>query len=120
MSLTPKLLLSAIINVYDKESNTDDLDYDTPIFSLCHLFPGLSSPMNKTKEAEEEKNNDDDDEGEGEDEMVVDTGENKEKENKQTYEQGYRIKSYGNSHYWVPNGVIATTSQYYSKLSESH
>ena len=104
--------------------NTDEFDCDTPIISLRHLFRGLSSPMNKTKEAEEEdndveeKNNDDDDEGE--DEMVVDTGENKEKENKQKYEQGYRIKSYGNSHYWVPNGVIATTSQYYSKLSESH
>lgn len=27
--------------------NTDELDYDTPIFSLRHLFRGLSSPMNE-------------------------------------------------------------------------
>jgi hypothetical protein len=25
---------------------TDELDYDAPIFSLRHLFRGLSSPMN--------------------------------------------------------------------------
>ena len=26
---------------------TDELDYDAPIFSLRHLFRGLSSPMNE-------------------------------------------------------------------------
>jgi hypothetical protein len=88
--------------------------------------------MNKTKskededaeEVEEEDDNveeeNDDDDDEGEDEMAADTGENEEKENKRKYERGYRMENYGTSHYWVPNGVIATTSQYYSKLSESH
>ena len=112
--------------------NTDEFDCDTPIISLRHLFRGLSSPMNKTKskldedaeEEEEEDDNveedDDNDDDKEEDEMVADTGENEEKENKRKYERRYRMENYGTSHYWVPNGVIATTSQYYSKLCESH